>query len=95
MLKHARNARRSLLSPGSLDAILRLNLNGPNDLSKFSPNPYTEVWVKKHMRIDDMIHEPKRKKIKLGPEACKEAEENNREGEEFPTNVLSGRSIMF
>ena len=95
MLKHTRNARRAGLSPESLDSILRLNLNGPNDLSKFSPNIYTEVWIQKHMRIDDIIHEPKKKRIKLAPEPClKEGEDGNGK-ESFPSNVLSGRSVLF
>ena len=71
----------------------RLNLNGPNDLSKFSPNKYTDDWVKRHMRIDDMMHEPKKKRIRLGSAACSEEGESGN-GESTP-NVMSGQSILF
>ena len=94
ILKHARNPRRSRLAPENLDAILRLNLNGPNDLSKFSPKKYTDEWLKNHIRIDDMMHEPKKKNIKLGPEQCSSGNEQQ-QAKEAPANVMSGTSILF
>lgn len=45
-LKYLRGSRRSRLVPRNLDAIMRIKLNGPDDLDYFTSAKYADKWIK-------------------------------------------------
>ena len=62
-MKRIRSDRRSNLHLEALDALMRINLNGPNDLERFPAIKYAKLWVKAgHMKTDDPAR-VKRKKV--------------------------------
>lgn len=61
ILKHIKYDRRSSLTSAHLDDLLRIRINGPNDVSKFSAARYARAWVNKynHMLTDDTTQKRK------------------------------------
>lgn len=51
-LKYVRDSHRSRLTPTSLDAIMRIKLNGPDELDYFAASKYARNWVKNHFPTD-------------------------------------------
>lgn len=69
-LNYIRNDRRKSLSGGHLEDIMRIKLNGPEDLNKFGASKYAAQWIREgHLRTDD----PQGQK---GTKKKKELEEN-------------------
>lgn len=69
-LNYIRNDRRKCLSGGHLEDIMRIKLNGPEDLNKFGASKYAAQWIREgHLRTDD----PQGQK---GSKKKKELEEN-------------------
>lgn len=54
-LKYIRDSHRSRLSPSSLDAIMRIKLNGPDELDHFTAAKYARKWVQNHYPTDYII----------------------------------------
>lgn len=54
-LKYIRDAHRSRLSPASLDAIMRIKMNGPDELELFQAAKYARNWIKKHIATDSKV----------------------------------------
>lgn len=52
-LNNIRNPRRSSLSPAHMNDIMRIKLNGPDEIEKFIAVKYARKWVDNHMRTDD------------------------------------------
>ena len=63
IMNHIRTSRRSRLSPSTLDSLIRVRLNGPNELDKFKAFKYSMEWVKHHLRTDDPQRQHKKRKI--------------------------------
>lgn len=45
MLKYLRDAHRARLTPKNLDAMMRIKVNGPDDLSNFAAAKYAKKWI--------------------------------------------------
>lgn len=54
-LKYIRDAHRSRLTPQSLDAIMGIKLNGPDELDFFAASKYVRNWIKNHHPTDYKI----------------------------------------
>lgn len=53
-LNYVRNDRRTKLTKDNLENVMRIKLNGPDELDKFGAVKYAEKWIKAgHMRTDD------------------------------------------
>lgn len=53
-LKYIRNDHRTALSPNHLEDIMRIKLNGPDDIDKFAATKYAKKWINEgHLRTDD------------------------------------------
>lgn len=60
-LKYIRDAHRSRLTPVNLDAIMRIKLNGPDELSYFAATKYAQNWIKNgHYPSEYQIGQKKR-----------------------------------
>uniref|UniRef100_A0A915KER0 ceramide glucosyltransferase n=2 Tax=Romanomermis culicivorax TaxID=13658 RepID=A0A915KER0_ROMCU len=59
---HSRlESHRSSLEELSLDALLHLRINGPNDFEQFKVSKYAKAWVAaNHLRSDDPIQQKKK-----------------------------------
>lgn len=64
-LKYIRDTHRSRLTPESLDAVLRIKLNGPDELEYFAAAKYASKWVRKHMPSDAISGSSKKNTAKL------------------------------
>lgn len=54
IMNHIKYDRRSRLTGGNLENLLRIRINGPDDLDSFSAIKYAKRWVsEKHYRTDD------------------------------------------
>lgn len=54
VLNHIKNKRRSSLKPKHIQDIMRIRLNGPNELEKFPASRYANAFIKdNHIRTDD------------------------------------------
>lgn len=72
-LKYIRDTHRNRLTPESLDATLRIKLNGPDELEYFAAAKYALKWIKTgHFATDSRVQVRKGDTISL-------LEENNRE----------------
>lgn len=54
-LKYIRDSHRSRLSPTSLDAIMRIKMNGPDELDHFAAVKYARKWVENHHPTDYLM----------------------------------------
>ena len=63
VLFHIRSSRRSKLSPGTLDAFMRLRLNGVKNLQHFPAIFYAKEWKKAGNVLTDDISGQRKKKI--------------------------------
>lgn len=53
IMAHIRNKRRARLNPNSLDAIMRIWMNGPKKLEEFNAARYSKAWLDAgHFRSD-------------------------------------------
>lgn len=60
VLKYIRDDHRSRLTPENLDYILRIKLNGPDDIVDFQAEKYAKRWVDKgHLTSDSQIQSKK------------------------------------
>jgi len=58
-----RGDRRTRLTPAHLEDLMRIKINGPNELEKFPAHKYAKKWVEaKHIRTDDPSNVKKTKK---------------------------------
>lgn len=56
ILNHVRNDRRERLSGEHLQGILRIKMNGPDDLTRFGAAKYADKWIKAgNMKTDDPL----------------------------------------
>lgn len=53
IMSHIRTSRRSRLASSTLDALMRIRINGPDSLNSFNALKYTKLWIKKHKRTDE------------------------------------------
>lgn len=54
IMNHIRTSRRSRLGPESLDALMRVRINGPNNIDRFAASKYAKKWIEEnHMKTDD------------------------------------------
>lgn len=54
VLNHIKNKRRSSLKPKHIQHIMRIRLNGPNELEKFPASRYAYAFIdENHVRKDD------------------------------------------
>lgn len=87
IMNHAKYDRRSRLSGSNLDHIMRIRMNGPNDMASFSAAKFAKRWISEnHYRTDD----PNRI-IKMGSKLKEDKEED----EEFFQNELTSGSTLF
>ena len=63
IMNHVRTSRRSKLSPAHLEALLRLRINGPNNLRNFNAFKYAKKWVEAHQLTDDPKQQRKKRKF--------------------------------
>ena len=91
IMNHIRNKRRSRLAPDLLDALMKIRLNGVDELDSWPANEYANLWVKEHLRADDQTGVSKQKTPNLGhyQDLIKEDE-----GEESQV-LLQERKIML
>lgn len=55
-LKYIRDTHRSRLMPKNLDAILRIKINGPDDLHHFAAEKYAKKWIDDgHLATDNKL----------------------------------------
>lgn len=60
VLKYIRDEHRSRLTPQNLDTILRIKLNGPDEIADFPAEKYARRWVNKgHLMSDSHLHSQK------------------------------------
>ena len=53
-MNHIRTKRRSRLSPEMLEALMRIRLNGVNNLGEWPTYSYARLWIREgHMKADD------------------------------------------
>lgn len=62
IMNHIRTSRRSLLQPTTLDALMRVRINGPDQIEQFKAYKYTKAWMKNHLRTDDPQQQRTKKK---------------------------------
>lgn len=54
IMNHLQSSRRSKLTPKHMEDIMRIRLNGADDLEKFPASKYAKKWVdENHLRTDD------------------------------------------
>lgn len=62
-LKYIRDDHRNRLTPKNMDAIMRLKLNGPDDLANFSAEKYAKTWIDNgHLATDSQLQTQRSKK---------------------------------
>lgn len=55
-LKYIRDTHRNRLTPKNLDAMMRIKLNGPDELNHFAAEKYAKKWIDKgHLATDNKI----------------------------------------
>jgi len=53
IMNHIRTNRRASIKPATLDAIMRIRINGPDNLEQFDAQKYSKLWVaSNHLRSD-------------------------------------------
>lgn len=86
IMNHAKYDRRSRLTGSNLEHIMRIRINGPNDMSSFSAAKYAKRWIsEKHYRTDDF-----NRVIKMGSKLTEDKEE----GEEFENELISSSTLF-
>lgn len=61
IMNHIKNKRRGSLNSEHLDAIMRIRINGPSNIEKFSAMKYAKAWIDdNHMRTDDPADQKRR-----------------------------------
>lgn len=53
IMNHILTSRRMSLTSEHVDDLLRVRINGPDDLREFSAEKYASIWVRGHKRSDD------------------------------------------
>lgn len=53
VMNHIKNKRRSKLIPSHMQDIMRIRLNGVNELEKFPATKYAYEFTKNHLKTDD------------------------------------------
>lgn len=75
VMNHVRNDRRKRLSGEHLEDIMRIKLNGPDDISRFGAAKYADWWVRAgKMKTDDPLgrgNEWKSQKVEVNEESKK------------------------
>jgi hypothetical protein len=62
ILNHIRTKRRSSLTGKTINNLMRIRMNGPRKLEKFSALKYAKKWIEAdHMRTDDPSQNKKRR----------------------------------
>lgn len=85
-MNHAKYDRRSRLSGANLENIMRIRINGPNDMALFSAVKFAKRWISDgYYRTDD----PKAVVKKMGSKL-----KEDKGGEEFE-NRLINKSNLF
>lgn len=83
IMNHAEYDRKSRLTGSNVDHIMRIRINGPNDMASFSAVKFAKRWRKEgHIRTDDPTHI-----IKMGSKLKEDTET-----EEFGENELTSGS---
>lgn len=60
-MNHIRSSRRASLEPSTIDALMRIRINGPDEMEQFKAYKYAKAWIKNHLRTDDPQHRTKKK----------------------------------
>ena len=64
IMNHIRTNRRASLAPETIDAMMRIRINGPNNLENFKAELYSKQWVdQNHMKSDALLRLPKKRKL--------------------------------
>lgn len=72
IMNHIKSPRRAQITTNHLNDMLRIRINGPNDINKFGPRKYAQIWINKgHLRTDD----PTRKKPRRAETSLLDKEE--------------------
>lgn len=53
VMNHIKNKRRSRLTPAHMQDIMRISLNGVDELEKFPATRYARKFIKNHIKTDD------------------------------------------
>lgn len=53
IMNHILTSRRLRLTPAHIDDLLRIRINGPENLEEFAASKYASIWVRNHKRSDD------------------------------------------
>jgi hypothetical protein len=56
IMNHIRTKRRSQLSDQNMEALLRIRLNGPNELERFNPTKYSKLWTSSNHVMSDGVN---------------------------------------
>ena len=94
---HTKQKRRSKLKDKTIEAILRLRINGPDDPDMFDPYKYADLWVKEgHLRADDpsQIRKEKKKKLLAFNREAEDDEESEEEEKKKKKLLLSDSSLF-
>lgn len=65
IMNHMRTSRRARLEGTSLDALMRIRINGPDVIEQFKAAKYAKSWIKEHLRTDDPAQQRKKHKNEL------------------------------
>ena len=57
-MNHIRTNRRASIKPATLDAMMRIRINGPDKLEQFDAQKYSKLWViSNHLRSDTTLQQ--------------------------------------
>lgn len=93
IMNHIRNKRRKSLTSEHLDALMRVRLNGPNNIERFSAIKYAKAWIKaNHMRTDDPSQQKAPKTTNISED--EDEEDDNIEAERRVFKYMPDTSIF-